>query len=200
MPAKNVGYARPGSTDITQRTNSGASTASRASSSVPDQAYATNPQFARLREQSTVSESDSKHGAHILEEFSSTAAASLQNYNSGFGAAGDSSMNGGGQIPFRYPSNSVPPNALYNAAPPSRPSSRQAQARAGTSTPQLGNGTDGEKDKKKGLSTTAANELELREMLDKNVGRPLESIAREVRNSERSQKAERAKQLYAMRW
>lgn len=196
-----MGNKKVGSTDTIQRTASGASTASRASSIAPDQAYATNPHLARLREQSTVSESDSKHGAHVLEEFSTAAAASLQRYNSDYGVAGDHSLNGVGTAAYRYPSDSVPPNALYNAAP-SRPSSRQGQARAGTSTPQLGgNGTDVEKDtKKKGMSTTAANEMELREMLEKNIGRPLESVAREVRNSERSQKSERAKQLYAMRW
>jgi len=167
----------------------------------PDQAYAANPHLARLREQSTVSETDSKHGAQVLEEFSSAAAASLQRYNSGnLDGSVEQPSEQPGPSHYQYPHASVQPNALY-AGPPSRPSSRQAIPRTRTSTPQLGaNGTDGEKEKKKGVSSTAANEMELREMLEKNVGRPLESIAREVRNSERSQKSERAKQLYAMRW
>lgn len=200
MPAKNMGYSRGVSTDTTNRATSGASTASRASSTTPDVTYATNPQFARLREQSTVSETDSKHGAHVLEEFSATAA-SLQRYNSNHGLSPDAPLNAQTSANYPYPPHaSIQPNATYNA-PPSRPSSRQAQPRARTSTPQLGaTGTDGEKDRKKGISTTAANEMELREMLEKNIGRTLESIAREVRNSERSQKSERAKQLYAMRW
>lgn len=61
-------------------------------------------------------------------------------------------------------------------------------------------GTDGEKKDKKASNTTAANEKELRELLEKNEHRSLESIARDVRNAERTQKSEKAKQLFAMRW
>lgn len=61
-------------------------------------------------------------------------------------------------------------------------------------------GTDVDRRDKKASNTTAANEKELRELLEKNEHRSLDSIARDVRNAERSQKSEKAKQLFAMRW
>lgn len=61
--------------------------------------------------------------------------------------------------------------------------------------------TDGEgRPRKSGAGATAANEKELRELIDSNGHRSLESIAKDVRSAERTQKAERAKQLFAMRW
>jgi len=69
--------------------------------------------------------------------------------------------------------------------------------RAGT--PQLPSGPEEKKDKKN-ATTTAANEKELRELLDKNETKSLDDIARDVRQAERTQKSERAKQLFAMRW
>ena len=63
-----------------------------------------------------------------------------------------------------------------------------------------GTGTDEEKKGRKIANNNAANEKELRELIDANEHRPLESIARDVRNAERTQKAEKAKQLFAMRW
>jgi len=70
-------------------------------------------------------------------------------------------------------------------------------SRAGT--PQLPSGPEEKKDKKN-ATTTAANEKELRELLDKNETKSLDDIARDVRQAERTQKSERAKQLFAMRW
>lgn len=61
-------------------------------------------------------------------------------------------------------------------------------------------GTDVEKKDKKSATATAANEKELRELLEKNQHRTLDSIAKDVRNAERTQKSEKAKQLFAMRW
>lgn len=203
MTPKNQALARGDSTDTATRPTSGQSTESRATSVAPDQLQAQHPQFARLREQSTVSESDSKHGAQVLEEFSSAAAAAslqpLQTYNSTHGDAVESSLNGSG-----YPHTSVQPDALHNG-PSSKPPSRQGK-RGKSGTPQPGAvGADGEKKEKKekkkmNPSISAANEHELREMLGQNIGRSLNAIAQEVRSSERSQKSERAKQLYAMRW
>ena len=71
-------------------------------------------------------------------------------------------------------------------------------ARSRTGTPAL-NGTDGEKKDKKSAAF-AANERDLRELLDQNKEKTLEIIAREVRSAERTHKSERAKQLFAMRW
>lgn len=70
-----------------------------------------------------------------------------------------------------------------------------------TGTPQLPSGPDmNDRKDKKNATTTAANEKELRELLDKNETKTLDDIARDVRQAERTQKSERAKQLFAMRW
>ena len=61
-------------------------------------------------------------------------------------------------------------------------------------------GSDREKKDKKNASATAANEKELRELIERNWHRSLESISRDVKSSERTQKSEKAKQLFAMRW
>jgi len=66
--------------------------------------------------------------------------------------------------------------------------------------PAATTGTDAEKKEKKSATTTAANEKELRELLESNSHRTLDSIAKDVRNAERTQKSEKAKQLFAMRW
>lgn len=63
-----------------------------------------------------------------------------------------------------------------------------------------GNGTDEEKKGRKQANNNAANEKELRDLIEANAERSLESIARDVRSAERTQKAEKAKQLFAMRW
>jgi len=66
--------------------------------------------------------------------------------------------------------------------------------------PAVATGTDVEKKDKKSATATAANEKELRDLLEKNQHRTLDSIAKDVRNAERTQKSEKAKQLFAMRW
>ena len=64
-----------------------------------------------------------------------------------------------------------------------------------------GTATDEEKKaKKSGNNNNAANEKELRELIETNAHRSLEAIARDVRSAEKTQKAEKAKQLFAMRW
>lgn len=54
--------------------------------------------------------------------------------------------------------------------------------------------------KKKGTSSSATNDRELREMLRANEGRSLKEVAAEVVKAERTNKAERTKQLFAMLW
>ena len=88
-------------------------------------------------------------------------------------------------------------HAMSEGLPESRPASRQRGPSVGSvSIPP------GEPDArtKKQASANAANERELRELIEKNSDRTLESIAKDVRGAERTQKAERAKQLFAMRW
>lgn len=57
-----------------------------------------------------------------------------------------------------------------------------------------------EKKEKKPSSASATNDKELREMLVKNDGRSLRSVADEVIANERTSKAEKSKQLFAMLW
>lgn len=62
-------------------------------------------------------------------------------------------------------------------------------------------GSDMHDDKRrKGSAVTATNDRELREMLSKNVGRPLKDVAQEVIQKERTPMAEKTKQLFAMLW
>ncbi|KAF2272770.1 uncharacterized protein EI97DRAFT_385106 [Westerdykella ornata] len=57
-----------------------------------------------------------------------------------------------------------------------------------------------EKKKKGSASASATNDKELREMLAKNEGRRLEDVAAEVIATDRTSKAEKSKQLFAMLW
>jgi hypothetical protein len=49
-------------------------------------------------------------------------------------------------------------------------------------------------------STNQTNESELKDMLQKNLARPLEQVADEVTQDERTSSAEKTKQLFAMLW
>jgi regulatory factor X len=57
-----------------------------------------------------------------------------------------------------------------------------------------------EKKKKSSTSGSATNDKELREMLAKNEGRRLQDVAAEVIATDRTSKAEKSKQLFAMLW
>lgn len=57
-----------------------------------------------------------------------------------------------------------------------------------------------EKKKKSGGSGNATNDKELREMLTRNEGRQLKDVAAEVIATDRTSKAEKSKQLFAMLW
>lgn len=61
-------------------------------------------------------------------------------------------------------------------------------------------GPEGEVKKKKGAASSATNDKELREMLAKNDGRSLRDVAAEVLATERTPRAEKTKQLFAMLW
>ena len=54
--------------------------------------------------------------------------------------------------------------------------------------------------RRKGSAVTATNDKELRDMLAKNMGRPLKDVAQEVIQKERTPMAEKTKQLFAMLW
>ena len=49
-------------------------------------------------------------------------------------------------------------------------------------------------------AATQSNEKELRETLDRNISRSLKDVAKEVIDSERTSRAEKTKQLFAMLW
>ena len=57
-------------------------------------------------------------------------------------------------------------------------------------------------DKKKRPSTSGAatNDKELRQLLNQNEGRNLKEVAAEVIQNDRTSKAEKSKQLFAMLW
>jgi len=57
-----------------------------------------------------------------------------------------------------------------------------------------------EKKKRGSNSGSATNDKELREMLARNVGRDLKDVAAEVIATDRTSKAEKSKQLFAMLW
>ncbi|KAF1812025.1 hypothetical protein P152DRAFT_398339 [Eremomyces bilateralis CBS 781.70] len=57
-----------------------------------------------------------------------------------------------------------------------------------------------EEKKRKGNSSSATNDKELREMLSRNNERSLKDVATEVINTERTPRAEKSKQLFAMLW
>lgn len=60
---------------------------------------------------------------------------------------------------------------------------------------------DAEDKKKKGsASGSATNDKELRQMLQQNEGRKLKEVAAEVIQTDRTSKAEKSKQLFAMLW
>ncbi|KAI9662043.1 MAG: hypothetical protein M1831_002958 [Alyxoria varia] len=111
---------------------------------------------------------------------------------------------GAHQVPRRY--SSIPVTGLENSNNGARAAAETlvnaANLNAGRrlSQPPTTAGSDREKKDKKNASATAANEKELRELIERNWHRTLESIARDVKNSERTQKSEKAKQLFAMRW
>lgn len=72
--------------------------------------------------------------------------------------------------------------------------------KAALSQPDVPEPVVGEGKKKKGSTSSATNDKELREMLACNEGRALKEVAAEVIAMEKTSKAEKSKQLFAMLW
>ena len=70
----------------------------------------------------------------------------------------------------------------------------------GGAGPPSGVETADDTKKKKGSTCTATNDRELRELISKNEGRGLKDVATEVIATERTPRAEKSKQLFAMIW
>ncbi|KAF2086823.1 hypothetical protein K490DRAFT_17288, partial [Saccharata proteae CBS 121410] len=66
--------------------------------------------------------------------------------------------------------------------------------------PGVNSGAETDEKKKKSSSTSATNDKELREMLTRADGRSLKNVAEEVLKTERTSRAEKSKQLFAMLW
>ncbi|KIW09123.1 uncharacterized protein PV09_00065 [Verruconis gallopava] len=81
------------------------------------------------------------------------------------------------------------------AVDPQYAASVGAQNVHGVPTPDMDDGK-----KRGGAASTQSNEKELREALEKNMHRSLKDVAEEVQASERTSRAEKTKQLFAMLW
>ncbi|KAL9090448.1 MAG: hypothetical protein Q9159_001978 [Coniocarpon cinnabarinum] len=115
-------------------------------------------------------------------------------------ALGDTTQSQTGQGPHQQP-NGQQSSTHASQATQNAPQQRSLQRTMSLSLDGAGGtGTDEEKRNRKVANNNAANEKELRELIELNADRTLESIARDVRSAERTQKAEKAKQLFAMRW
>lgn len=86
-----------------------------------------------------------------------------------------------------------PPNAYMHL--------QQQAADYSNGNPQAAaSGAETDDKKKKGASASATNDKELREMLTRADGRSLKDVADEVLRTERTSRAEKSKQLFAMLW
>ena len=105
-----------------------------------------------------------------------------------------------------------PTTDMLNHAAVTRGSSYSAMSQDAYNSPNLTNGgtsigggpqsgIDAEETKKKrGSTCTATNDRELRELISRNEGRGLRDVATEVIATERTPRAEKSKQLFAMVW
>lgn len=75
---------------------------------------------------------------------------------------------------------------------------QESQPQHSQATAQLA--MDSEDTKKRGNAKDPNNEKELRKSLEANLGRDLTSVAKDVLESERTSRAEKTKQLFAMLW
>ncbi|KAF2810945.1 uncharacterized protein BDZ99DRAFT_462234 [Mytilinidion resinicola] len=99
------------------------------------------------------------------------------------GTSSQGIANGGPQSGQTYDQSLLALQVALGQAPPSAPSVSEVDEK-----------------KKKGSAYTATNDKELREMLVRNDGRALKEVAAEVIATERTPKAEKSKQLFAMLW
>lgn len=197
--------SRNGHLDDLRRT-SGESTASRESSLAPGSQYEGDPRIVLSRPQSQLSHVSQAHyatapfGPYQQVEGPMSMPPSFHPYATAPGAPMDPAMSFHHTQYVQVPGDQV--NGYYGGVEhyhePTPFGAMGYPARTGT--PHLPSGPEMDKKDKKNATTTAANEKELRELLEKNEGKSLDDIARDVRQAERTQKSERAKQLFAMRW
>ncbi|KAF2262078.1 hypothetical protein CC78DRAFT_535133 [Lojkania enalia] len=94
-----------------------------------------------------------------------------------------------------------PPNGLTQQQFDPAHAAQALQVALGQSQPMAPASLEAEEKKKKGsASGSATNDKELREMLARNDGRALKDVAAEVIATDRTSKAEKSKQLFAMLW
>ena len=183
---------------------SGASTASQESSAAPDSKFEQHKEYPPLlqQSQSLPQQTDRLLPNEFYPVAEHAALGHIHEYNHAQGFQIDPRLHGlNNQRPL-VAYNEGQQNGFHAASnAESNIDFRSAGREASNSVPPGGPaGTDVEKTEKKGGYSNAANEKELRGLLEKSEGRTLDSIVRDVRNAERSQKSEKAKQLFAMRW
>jgi regulatory factor X len=95
-----------------------------------------------------------------------------------------------------------PPNGMHDAAQSfdQNHAAQALQAPPQSQTPGPLNGEADERKKRGSTSGNATNDKELRELLVRNDGRSLRDVAAEVIATDRTSKAEKSKQLFAMLW
>ncbi len=189
---------------VARRSISGASTASQESSAAPDSKFEQHKEYPPLlqQSQSLPQQTDRLLPNEFYPVAEHAALGHIHEYNHAQGFQIDPRLHGlNNQRPL-VAYNEGQQNGFHAASnAESNIDFRSAGREASNSVPPGGPaGTDVEKTEKKGGYSNAANEKELRGLLEKSEGRTLDSIVRDVRNAERSQKSEKAKQLFAMRW
>ncbi|KAL1637310.1 hypothetical protein SLS58_009401 [Diplodia intermedia] len=97
----------------------------------------------------------------------------------------------------------IPQHSQEYAHPPPNPYmhlQQQTSDYANGNPVAAASGAETDDKKKKGVSASATNDKELREMLTRADGRSLKEVADEVLRTERTSRAEKSKQLFAMLW
>ncbi|KAF2679605.1 hypothetical protein K458DRAFT_346573, partial [Lentithecium fluviatile CBS 122367] len=89
---------------------------------------------------------------------------------------------------------------LQSLDPNTQQPQQQTQHYTASATPSAASAETEEKKKKGGGAGNATNDKELREMLKRNDGRRLNDVAAEVIATDRTSRAEKSKQLFAMLW
>lgn len=193
-----------------RHSRSGASTASHETSTAADSGFDAEVRYAPIRPRSQPLYQDLEQDRTLTpveeqHQFGHPGFASLHQYNNSQGSAIDPQLapSHGNRVTNQVISKAQRSNSVHSVNGLPGGTTQQSLARAPKRTLTSADGpagTDGEKKGAKGQGNNQANEKELRELIEKNYHRTLESIARDVRNAERTQKSERAKQLFAMRW
>ena len=191
------------SNDSTRRSISGASTASQ-ETTAQDQIFESSARYGPIRpasQHSTQTTNDGNQSTTPAETHNLRDHPDLEHvhrYNNLQAGVIDPQLGKNNEEAYNHDAHNKPDQSEAHAVVGTLISAaQQIPSRQGSQAPGA---TDQEKKGGKNASTNAANEKELRELIDRNKHRSLDSIARDVRNAERTQKSERAKQLFAMRW